>query len=91
MDAAYDGDMYAVAAKWVDMVTNAAKRLGTHEEFVYLNLAAQFQDPIGAYGKDSVQFIQRVAEKYDPAGVFQRLTGGFKISRVGGSRQTLLR
>ncbi len=79
--------MYAVAAKWVDMVTKAAKRLGTYEEFVYLNLAAQFQDPIRAYGEDNVQFIRRVAVKYDPAGVFQRLTpGGFKISKVGTFR-----
>ena len=31
----------------------------------------------------SEQFHRHVAENYDPAGVFQRLTpGGFKISRV---------
>ncbi len=76
--------MYAVAAEWVDKVTSAAKLLKTHEDFVYLNLAAQFQDPFRAYGEDNVQYIRRVAEKYDPDGVFQLLTpGGFKISRVG--------
>ncbi len=77
--------MYAVAAEWVDKVTSAAKLLKTYKDFVYLNLAAQFQDPIRAYGEDNVQYIRHVAKKYDPAGVFQRLTpGGFKISRVGG-------
>ncbi|KAK3305084.1 6-hydroxy-D-nicotine oxidase [Chaetomium strumarium] len=87
LDAAYDRDMYALAAKWVGMVTKATRLLGTHEEFLYLNLAAQFQDPIRAYGEDNVRFIRHVAEKYDPAGVFQRLApGGFKISRVGGFR-----
>jgi hypothetical protein len=79
--------MYALAAKWVGMVTKATRLLGTHEEFLYLNLAAQFQDPIRAYGEENVRFIWHVAEKYDPAGVFQRLTPGrFKISGVGGFR-----
>jgi hypothetical protein len=77
--------MYAVAAEWVNKVTSVTRLLKTHKDFIYINLAAQFQDPISAYGEENVQYIRRVAEKYDPAGVFQRLApGGFKISRVGG-------
>ena len=64
-------------------VKQAAKSLNGDIDLVYLNYADTTQDPIGSYGSKNVQFIQDVAARYDPQGVFQtRIPGGFKVSRV---------
>ncbi|PSN74047.1 FAD-binding domain-containing protein [Corynespora cassiicola Philippines] len=53
---------------------------GVHNEFVYLNYAAKWQDPISSYGATSVDFMKAVSKKYDPHGVFQTgVPGGFKL------------
>lgn len=84
LDAAYDQKMNAIAADWVNQVNAAAKELGMYQEFLYMNFAAQFQDPLASYGQANVQFMRTVAKKYDPTGVFQRLApGGFKLSNDG--------
>ena len=55
----------------------------TDSDFIYLNYAYPFQDPLGSYGPENVKHIRDVAGAYDPEGVFQRrIPGGFKISRV---------
>jgi hypothetical protein len=52
-------------------------------EWEYLNYADFTQDPLSTYGSENVEFIRKVAKKYDPEGVFQtRFPGGFKISKV---------
>ncbi|KAI1070408.1 hypothetical protein LB507_010233 [Fusarium sp. FIESC RH6] len=52
-------------------------------EWEYLNYADFTQDPLSTYGKENVDYLKKVATKYDPAGVFQtRMPGGFKISKV---------
>lgn len=51
--------------------------------WTYLNYAHASQDVLQGYGADNINRIRRVAAKYDPEAVFQRLcTGGFKISAV---------
>ncbi|KAF2648110.1 FAD-binding domain-containing protein [Lophiostoma macrostomum CBS 122681] len=56
------------------------KQMGVFNEFVYLNYAAQWQDPISGYGDNNVQFLKSVSKKYDPNGVFQKgVPGGFKV------------
>lgn len=69
------------------MLTNGIQKFaaerGTAVEYLYLNYADEDQDPLSAYGADKVVFMKKVAEKYDPSGVYQTLLpGGFKISRV---------
>ncbi|KAF5009450.1 hypothetical protein FDECE_4333 [Fusarium decemcellulare] len=55
-------------------------------EWEYLNYADYTQDPLASYGAENVEFIRKVAEKYDPTGVFQtRLPAGFKITKTGGT------
>ena len=84
-DAKYDDTMYALAQKWSEEVTKFTKAKGTDDPFLYLNFAAQFQDPICAYGKENVAFMHEVAAQYDPTGVFQTLVpGGFKLSKACG-------
>ena len=69
--------------EFADAVDEFARQRGGHEDFVDLNYADASQNPLGSYGEENVQFIRKVAEKYDPSGVFQtRFPGGFKISRV---------
>ncbi|KAG8664692.1 uncharacterized protein FPOAC1_013472 [Fusarium poae] len=56
---------------------------GAAVDWEYLNYADFTQDPLSTYGPKNVDFIRKVAKKYDPKGVFQtRLPGGFKITKV---------
>lgn len=52
-------------------------------KFRYLNYSDVSQDPLSTYGEDNIKQMRKVAAKYDPIGIFQRLVpGGFKISKV---------
>jgi hypothetical protein len=74
--------MYEAAQKWVAGVDKATKALGTSDEFLYMNFAGHFQDPLSTYGKENVDFMTSTARNYDPAGVFHNLVpGGFKLKR----------
>jgi len=56
------------------------KEMGIFNEFVYLNYAAKWQDPIQGYGAANVAFMKSVSKKYDPNGIFQKaVPGGFKL------------
>lgn len=56
---------------------------GIDVEWEYLGYADGFQDPLGSYGAENVQYMRDVASTYDPDRVFQtRVPGGFKISKV---------
>ncbi|KAI0143813.1 FAD-binding domain-containing protein [Xylariaceae sp. FL1272] len=49
-------------------------------DFIYLNYAADFQDPIVSYGAENKKKLQNVSRKYDPKGLFQKgVSGGFKL------------
>lgn len=59
-----------------------AKQLGGLDEYIYLNYAGQFQDPIASYGAASVGKLQKVRQRVDPGGVFTYLVpGGYKIPK----------
>ncbi|KAF4486980.1 Bifunctional solanapyrone synthase [Colletotrichum fructicola Nara gc5] len=60
-----------------------AESIGGAEDLVYLNYASSRQDSLGSYGAKSLEYMRKVAEKYDPEGIFQtRVPGGFKLSRA---------
>lgn len=70
--------------KVISDVINAAKaeakKRGLDNDFIYLNYASEFQDPIGSYGAANKERLIKVSKKYDPAQVFQYLQpGGFKL------------
>lgn len=49
----------------------------------YLNYVDETQDPLKSYGPSNVEFLRKVAAKYDPSGVFQdKFVSGWKISKV---------
>lgn len=75
--------MYNATQTWVQQVDAVARKLGTSEEFLYLNFAGGFQNPLQSYGSASLAFMRGVAAKYDPTGVFQKLVpGGFKLDNA---------
>ena len=77
--------MYEASKQWVKQVQAYTKSVGKASEFLYLNYADRYQDPIAAYGEDSVKYLQQISQKYDKTGVFQRaVKGGFKIPGMSG-------
>lgn len=74
---------HAAAKETVAKIKHATHLAGTDSDFLYLNYAGEFQDPIAGYGEDSVAFLQATSELYDPGRVFQsRMPGGFKIRKT---------
>ncbi|KAL9578404.1 MAG: hypothetical protein Q9212_005735 [Teloschistes hypoglaucus] len=62
-----------------------AEQMGLRRPWLYLNYAAQDQDPIASYGTDSVERLKAASRKFDPKGLFQRnVPGGFKLFPSGG-------
>ena len=52
-------------------------------DWQYLNYVDGTQNPLASYGKRNVDFIRKVAAKYDPSGMFQKkVVSGWKISKV---------
>ncbi|KAF1941899.1 FAD-binding domain-containing protein [Clathrospora elynae] len=74
----------AMLRRYVERIKEFAESRDGLVEWVYLNYADGSQDPLASYGLENVEKIRKVAEKYDPDGVFQKKApGGFKISKVG--------
>lgn len=72
--------VYARMQKLEDDIAALEQQKGLFNEFIYLNYAAQWQDPISAYGTASVEFLKSVSRRYDPGGLFQKgVPGGFKL------------
>ena len=81
---AKDDDLFISLGKMLtDGIQKFAASKGTAVDYLYLNYADKDQNPLSAYGADKVEFMKKVARKYDAFGVYQRLLpGGFKISEV---------
>ena len=81
---AKDDELFISLGKMLtDGIQNFATKKGTAIEYLYLNYADKDQDPLSAYGTNKVLFMKKVAKKYDPLSVYQKLLpGGFKISLV---------
>ncbi|EXJ92916.1 hypothetical protein A1O3_01472 [Capronia epimyces CBS 606.96] len=87
MDAEYD-TLIAETVNTVMMKVRAeAGRLGQASDFLYMNYASEWQDPVASYGPEMQAVMQAVADKYDPLGVFQTLQpGSFKLKGLPGGR-----
>lgn len=86
-DPGLDGMMEDARRKFIDVSEAVAKKHGTYSPFLYINFAAPSQEPLCGYGAESVAFLRKTAQKYDPQGIFQKLMpGGFKISKANCGR-----
>lgn len=76
-----DDDTVSTTTKAIlEAIQGMASERKTALEFVYINYAATFQDPIASYGKENKRRLQEVSRKYDPQGLFQKaVPGGFKL------------
>jgi hypothetical protein len=63
-------------ANIVRKVEAESKRRNLVNNHFYMNYASQFQDVVDSYG-ESANRLRRIARKYDPAEVFQKLQPGY--------------
>lgn len=64
----------------LEAIRSVAAEKGTAIDYIYLNYAAPFQNPIASYGFKNESKLQAVSQKYDPEGLFQKgFPGGFKL------------
>ncbi|RDL32636.1 uncharacterized protein BP5553_09092 [Venustampulla echinocandica] len=62
--------------------TKLAQDRGVFLPYIYVNDASGKQKPLRSYGDASFKYIQKIANKYDPAGVMQNLqNNGYLLSR----------
>ncbi|KAL2817864.1 hypothetical protein BJX63DRAFT_96152 [Aspergillus granulosus] len=72
-----------IGETFVEELDEFARSVGGEYPYVYLNYAAKNQNPLRSYGEKNLEFMRRVAEEYDPLGVFQeQVPGGFKVTRA---------
>lgn len=75
-----DAAVYGALESIVSRGNATAWESGFGHNFLYINDADVRQGAIGSYGSESVERLERVARKYDPAGVFTKLQpGGHKL------------
>jgi FAD/FMN-containing dehydrogenase len=79
-DEADDAKVEQAARALFAGIDDDARKLDAYEPYIYLNYAAEWQDPIATYGKKSIEKLQRVSQVVDPKGVFKnKMPGGFKV------------
>ncbi|KAL8938075.1 MAG: hypothetical protein Q9216_004090 [Gyalolechia sp. 2 TL-2023] len=84
-NAADDVLINRAARKIWQQADELALEMGLKRDWIYLNYAAEDQDPIGSYGEENVRRLREASKKYDPTGIFQRnVPGGFKLWRKCG-------
>jgi hypothetical protein len=65
----------------IKKVKAEAKSKGLDNDYIYMNYASQFFDPVASYGAANVAKLVAVSKKYDPSQVFQYLQPGhFKLT-----------
>ncbi|KAK7710525.1 hypothetical protein SLS63_012955 [Diaporthe eres] len=78
-----DARMYRMISTVLERIKAAAVSEGVQNDYVYMNYGSQFQDVISSYGPENKAALKRIAAKYDPTGVFQKLQPGyFKLDRA---------
>ncbi|KAF3052903.1 hypothetical protein E8E11_011465 [Didymella keratinophila] len=81
-NASDDARILAFFSTIIKKVKAEAKSKGLDNDYIYMNYASQFEDPIGSYGAANVQKLKAVSARYDPASVFINLMPGhFKLGK----------
>ncbi|KAK2590715.1 hypothetical protein QQS21_011609 [Conoideocrella luteorostrata] len=61
-----DDKLTEVAKRTINNIKADAKKLDSDDDFIYLNYAGPWQDPIASDGIESVQQLKKTRAKYDP-------------------------
>ncbi|KAF2650541.1 putative oxidoreductase [Lophiostoma macrostomum CBS 122681] len=73
-----DAFITSTTKTFIEKIELEAKKRGKYDPFVYLNYAGPDQDAIASYGAHSVERLERVRQRVDPAGLFTRQVAGFR-------------
>lgn len=68
-----------VAQEYLNEIDEYAKSVDGYIDWTYINYADKSQDPLRTLSDPTT--LKATALKYDPEGVFQKKTPGFKLSR----------
>jgi len=80
-NSADDDRLQKFAARVKDRCVAAAKAKGKATDYLYMNYASPWQDPVAGYGPANQAKLKAISKKYDPTGVFEVLQPGyFKLS-----------
>ncbi|KAI8943026.1 hypothetical protein NX059_001062 [Plenodomus lindquistii] len=76
-DSADDSRINRFAAKIKDRAIAAATAKGKANDYLFMNYASPYQDPVTSYGSANQARLKAISKKYDPAGVFETLQPGY--------------
>ncbi|CAG5161875.1 uncharacterized protein ALTATR162_LOCUS6114 [Alternaria atra] len=76
-NSADDDRLNKFAARVKDRCIAAAKAKGKDTDYLYMNYASPYQDPIAGYGAVNKAKLKAVSKKYDPTSVFEVLQPGY--------------
>ncbi|KAI5357982.1 Putative FAD-binding domain, PCMH-type, FAD-binding, type PCMH, subdomain 1 [Septoria linicola] len=76
--AADDAAIIAQGDALMADVKKWSERKGLAHRYIYMNYAGKSQDVFAGYGASNQAKLRRIAKKYDPQGVFQKLVPGGK-------------
>lgn len=80
VNAADDALVTITSNNLLKAINAKAAQLGGLDNYIYLDYAGQFQDPICSYGPASVSALKKTQKRVDPTGVFTNLVpGGYKL------------
>lgn len=72
--------VHSTSRALLDDINTAAKELGGHDPYIYMNYAGKEQEVIGNYGAKSVNRLKLIRQEVDPRLIFtNQVPGGFKI------------
>ncbi|KAH8726402.1 FAD binding domain-containing protein [Phaeosphaeriaceae sp. PMI808] len=66
----------SLSNKLFERLQAEAVKRGLSNDFIYMNYASPYQDPIASYGVNK-QKLKQIAAVYDPTAVFQKLQPGY--------------
>lgn len=78
----YEPQFHRVISKTISIVEQEARKTKLDNDFIYMNYASEYEDPLNSYGLANKKRLLHISKKYDPAQIFQTLQpGGFKLTR----------
>lgn len=88
-DSRDDGLFKQISDSTITEINNYAKSINKDNEYIYLDYAGKSQNPLRGYGLNNLRKLHKVAEQYDPNGIFQKLVpGGFKLAAAGSTKRS---
>lgn len=79
-DAAKDDKLNRAASEFMEAAKVEAKTRGLYNRYIYMNYAGPYQNVVPSYGEENLAKLKRIAKKYDPKAIFQKLQpGGYKL------------